>query len=872
MSGLYPTRLSQLIAPVCVGAAIWCAMGTVSVVSATDAARLVAPAPWWVLVAAMVCAGLVPGWRRFPVTAVPALLTTMPWWPVPLPTAALLWTGPLAWLPILASLAAALGSGWLTRVGSVLRVHEAQRASVLVAILTLALGSATLWSLNPRLPGGDEPHYLVITQSLLKDGDLRIENNHTQRDYAEYFTATINPDFINRGQDGQIYSIHAPGVSALVLPGYALAGLRGAQFTILLCLMVTGVLVWRLSWMATAESSAAWFAWAAVMGAATTLLLGVMVFPDSPAALGVAAGVWLLVALSTTPASVRVIHLVMGAVALAALPWLHSRFAILASGLGLAIVAATWLDASADVRTRVRRLLAFFTVPALSACAWFLSFWMIYGTVDPRAPYRGAESIREWIWGAVVGLFADQQFGLLMFAPVLVGAAFGVGRAKTRPMRNVSVWVIALLAAYTVAVASYHMWRARRPTLPARLLTAALPLLAVPLSIVWSRATASGRRILLALLGVSWLISGVVVFYDHGLFAFNDRDGQAAWLEWLSPVVNMPRAWPSFFWRTEGAFLTHVAALMAVWGVGWLLLRVIVGWDEIKTSGVFISSQVSVAVWVLVSLMVSAEVGWRLNGVSGLDPARSQLAVHAAERTWRLGGDTPLTIRADEARLFGRAATELLGVGPVPTGDYLLRLEGLVAQPTTLTARIGRSREPLQRWTLAPRDNTTLPFSLPPGAASLSIETGSAETAAGLSMTLTPAGKAIQTPGVARAFAVHDNTPVYFLDDHVFVEPAGFWVRGGRETSIVMSAGPSSAGRTRVIRLRNGGAANEVTVNVGGWSEVATLEAWQERLVTLPAADATGTWRMSIRSPAGFRPSEVGGGTDDRYLGVWVGR
>lgn len=27
-------------------------------------------------------------------------------------------------------------------------------------------------------PGCDEPHYLVITQSLLHDGDLKIEGNH----------------------------------------------------------------------------------------------------------------------------------------------------------------------------------------------------------------------------------------------------------------------------------------------------------------------------------------------------------------------------------------------------------------------------------------------------------------------------------------------------------------------------------------------------------------------------------------------------------------------------------------------------------------------------------------------------------------------
>ena len=49
----------------------------------------------------------------------------------------------------------------------------------------LYIGSA--WWLANILPGGDEPHYLIITQSLLKDRDLQIENNHARRDYAEYF-------------------------------------------------------------------------------------------------------------------------------------------------------------------------------------------------------------------------------------------------------------------------------------------------------------------------------------------------------------------------------------------------------------------------------------------------------------------------------------------------------------------------------------------------------------------------------------------------------------------------------------------------------------------------------------------------------------
>ena len=50
------------------------------------------------------------------------------------------------------------------------------------ALAALIYGGAAIY-LAPVFPGGDEPHYLVITQSLLKDGDLKIENNHQRQDY-----------------------------------------------------------------------------------------------------------------------------------------------------------------------------------------------------------------------------------------------------------------------------------------------------------------------------------------------------------------------------------------------------------------------------------------------------------------------------------------------------------------------------------------------------------------------------------------------------------------------------------------------------------------------------------------------------------------
>ena len=94
--------------------------------------------------------------------------------------------------------------------------------------------------MSPRIPGGDEPHYLIITQSLLTDGDLRIEDNHRRREYAAYVDGELKPDYLRRGRDGAIYSIHAPGVSALVLPAFALAGYPGRRADAGRCLARSG--------------------------------------------------------------------------------------------------------------------------------------------------------------------------------------------------------------------------------------------------------------------------------------------------------------------------------------------------------------------------------------------------------------------------------------------------------------------------------------------------------------------------------------------------------------------------------------------------------------------------------------------------------
>ncbi len=71
---------------------------------------------------------------------------------------------------------------------------------------------------------GDEPHYLLITHSLLQDGDFNLSNNYTNQDYSAYMPEGVKLDVhLAPGTDG--YSMHSPGVSILLFPFYALGTL-----------------------------------------------------------------------------------------------------------------------------------------------------------------------------------------------------------------------------------------------------------------------------------------------------------------------------------------------------------------------------------------------------------------------------------------------------------------------------------------------------------------------------------------------------------------------------------------------------------------------------------------------------------------------
>src|SRR5437762_10489245 len=108
---------------------------------------------------------------------------------------------------------------------------SATRAAVIAAIVY-----AFVIPTQMRTPiDGDEPFYLLVTESLVHDHDLDLRNQYATLEKS----ATGRTDLIPQpgdpvGRHGEQYSRHEPFLPLLLIPGYAIAKLAGALATIAL--------------------------------------------------------------------------------------------------------------------------------------------------------------------------------------------------------------------------------------------------------------------------------------------------------------------------------------------------------------------------------------------------------------------------------------------------------------------------------------------------------------------------------------------------------------------------------------------------------------------------------------------------------------
>ncbi|HEY7059762.1 MAG TPA: hypothetical protein VH458_24675 [Vicinamibacterales bacterium] len=818
----------------------------------------------------------------------PLLLFFLPWLPFRVPAIFLIWTGTvttLVWLGVTVGLVATLDR-------SRLRSFAFPSSScIAVGAISFVVFASAAFFVSGEVPAGDEPHYLVITQSLLYDGDLRIENNIRRGDYHAYVTGEMSPDFLRRGRNGEIYSIHAPGLPAIVLPAFAIGGYRGVVIFLIAVASFGAALAWWLAWRVTGSPGAAWFGWAAVALSAPFVLQSFTVYPDGLAATIVLTGFWaLLRAEWETEGRVTSWRpwLAHGA-AVAALPWIHTRFAMIAATLGGLVLIRI-----ARGPNPFAKATAFLIVPAVSALGWLTFFAVVYGTFDPSAPYAGSiQNSFAFLPDGLGGLLFDQGFGLVTTSPVLVVAFAGFLRAR----RLALDWLIVAIP-YLLAVTTFAMWWAGWSS-PARFFVPLLLPLAVFAAQAWCAMRERGTRATAAaaLLVTCWL-AAILAAGDGGRLGFHNRSEggltAAPWIDWAIHGVNAAPALPAFVPLPIG---TAIEARHAAARAGFLI---VLPWliclgaaaQIVRLAGRRLTDTAALAGTTTLTFAAAGScalaINWTLANVPAITVSSAQvqmlrgltsdhvLAIDLlhGERISRndLIARTRIAIPLRRARperaMFNQP---ILTIPALPAGDFLVTTNRRGGDGWIM---LGIARDQFSLVTQpAHRFDAGVTLHLPIDARALVVRADEEARRQLNAIEIRPVrlvGASAQVTNRTAFRAVrYGETTVFFLDDRVFPEPAAFWVRGAGEAAVVIEAARGSA--SQPLLLRNVPVENTVTLSSGSWRIRYRMNPGEQRLVDVPIEPARGSALVKISSAAGFSPAASDASSrDGRYLGVYV--
>jgi hypothetical protein len=427
-------------------------------------------------------------------------------------------------------------------------------AVLLFAVLAACyLASTGLRASRGAAITGDEPFYLVTTQSLLQDGDLDLRQQYASASYRSFFD---HPEPLWRQADplpdGRLLSPHQPGLAVLLIPGFALGGLLGAQLQLLLISAAAFALAYHV---AARELGHRWLTWGATGMVALSppaFVYATELYPEMPAALCLVATVFALRAWAGVRRGLAIVGLST------ALAWLGLKYVPLV----LVIAAFGLWRASMQERTWIVGL---GTLSAAAYIGWHLATFGALTPYQTNLAYAGAPV--EAVIGAHLGfedrvyrlwgLFIDRRFGIGRWAPILllVLPALPIVWRRMRDGRLVVSAVVAqILVATFLSVTMMGWW------FPGRMLIVVLPLLAIIVAAAIVRLPGPGRLMALIAGGYSLLITVLLVdaAWRGEVVLAVDPFRMAAW-----PFQELARVFPLYTWWSE-----ETIALNAAWLVG----------------------------------------------------------------------------------------------------------------------------------------------------------------------------------------------------------------------------------------------------------------------------------------------------------------
>lgn len=285
---------------------------------------------------------------------------------------------------------------------------------------------------------GDEPHYLMITDSLIRDKDFWLVNNYEVDTPVsrEFPPIKLDPSLVAQNlpstqldplmhaKNG--FSIHGSGLPLLLVPAYFLDDIMGAKIFLAIIAGLIPLAIYRLSRLILIDEE-----WSLVISVVVALGMPFLaasnqIYPDLISGLIV---FYLLIRLfeihSTQKISLNIFQVLILSVLIGYLPWLHVKM-ILPMLILYFFFAALFIKCSRGPDQSIHPLLVMSAVIAFSLMS--LGFFNEFAFHSFLGPYGSGDAIYDLQKVAMifVGLHLDRMQGLFVQAPLFLLGAFGI--------------------------------------------------------------------------------------------------------------------------------------------------------------------------------------------------------------------------------------------------------------------------------------------------------------------------------------------------------------------------------------------------------------------------------------------------------------
>lgn len=479
-------------------------------------------------------------------------------------------------------------------------------------------------------PTGDEPYYLLIAHSIIHDHDIELTNNFDNQDYLHYYPGELYPRHEAKTTRPGLYSKHMPGVSLLIAPFYAIGDWHGSVFFYNFLGALLAANIYLLGYEISRKQWVGILLWLTFSFTNPLMSYTFLIFPALVSAL-MTVYAYRRIRLDGVVAPLTgngVVRMFLVGICLGFMPWLHARFLPISFVLFAYLVwrevtirrraakaaaaadtvtipppaigsgptngmpkagagAAAAVTASAPLEQTTApapqfvhgwrlaaRSLAFFIPAAICAITFEAYFEYLYSTFLPNyGDHAGMGSPPEWVV-AFFGSFLDQQWGLLIYAPIYILAIVGFIWMARQHKREDLFWIAAISIPYAMVILTYKQWWGEWCP-PARYWVSLIPLLVVPMGYMLSGPVKKTfMAVYFTLAAISWAIMAVFIY--HPKLMYNQPDGSSELFKWLVHGDMLQPLVPTYFqpeWINVWLTVIYIELIIAIVWLAWRQIK-----------------------------------------------------------------------------------------------------------------------------------------------------------------------------------------------------------------------------------------------------------------------------------------------------------